>query len=173
MLVPDADAMPEDELAAFPAAVDEDQDDDRRQINADLRNGVVIVEPKKEVHQLQNHGGDVGEHMLDRVARTPNAVVAHEIGETGNRSRGRHNQTDREQITRRRRPACVMIVEEDDIGDQRADETDDRKWDQHRVNRVAADLGGASGMSTARVRPVHRCSPPAEAPTHRRCVRFP
>jgi hypothetical protein len=44
-----------------------------------------------------------------------------------------------------------VIVQEDDVRDQDADEADDRELDEHRVKRMAGDLGRASRMAVAAI----------------------
>ena len=59
----------------------------------------------EEVHQLEHHGGDVGEHVLERVADAADALVAHEVGQSGNRGQRGHDEADRRAASATRSPS--------------------------------------------------------------------
>ncbi len=76
MLTDNAHTMAEDGLAAFPAAVEKDRDDKSGQVNTGRADGIGIAEPQHQVDGFQRHGGNVGDHVLDRIAVPSDKGVA-------------------------------------------------------------------------------------------------
>src|SRR6185503_632899 len=74
------DAMLEHELAAHPAAVEEDEHCGSGQDDADPRYRRITVQPQNQVDEFKRNRRYVGDSVLDRVGAL-NSLVAEEIGQ--------------------------------------------------------------------------------------------
>ena len=109
-----------------------------------------FFEPQHEIDELEHDRGDVGEHVLERIAEPANALVAEIVGQARDRRKRGHDEADASSQCDAVAQPAIVVAEVDDVGDERADEADDRERDQHRVDRVTADLRGAARVAAAR-----------------------
>src|SRR5438874_1372881 len=136
-----------DQVAAFPAAVDQDQHDHTRYVHARRADEVRIVQPQDEIDELEHHRGDVSEHVLERVARGSELLVTDIIGKAGDRGERGHDQTDSQEPPRAGCPKSIRRPRVCDVSGKGENEADDREWYQHRMNRMIADLSRAVWMN--------------------------
>src|SRR5689334_14004733 len=103
---------------------------------------IIAVPADGEIHGLEQDCSNVCKHVLYGITAL-DALVAEEIGETCDRGKGCHGEADSKQVAGRSCPARILIAKEDDVRHEYADEADNRERNEHWMDRVSADLGGA------------------------------
>src|SRR5205814_5284514 len=147
---------------ALPSAVEQDKNHNPGDIDSGRPDEGIIAASQQQVYEFQHYGGNVCDRVLDRV-RTLDALVPEKVGQACDRRQRSHHETDEQQPFRSRRQLAVPLREEN-IANERQDEADDRKWDQHRVNGMVTDPGRAARVSITIVS-IHFLSPPSLALT--------
>src|SRR5215475_7630194 len=137
--------MAEHHLAALPAGEQQEAGHHERQNQApglDGRAGALAV-AQGEVDQRQHHRGTVAEEVLPGIGQLADARITEEVGEAGDGRDGSHDEAGADQPHRGLRPEVVAGTPERQVGSKRPDQEGDRERDQHRVERMLADIDRA------------------------------
>src|SRR5687767_13005328 len=89
-----ADAVAIDHLPALPSAVEQDEDDNPRDDHAGGRDGRAVAEAHEQVHDLEDHRQDIGDHVLGGIANRANPGAAQIVRETGDGGQRSERQAD-------------------------------------------------------------------------------